>query len=44
VIFDFYRRELVADGVLRENTTQLVLTADLVDGRQIVARGRVSAK
>jgi DNA/RNA endonuclease G (NUC1) len=44
LVLDFYRADLVSAGALTPSTTQLVLTANLVDGRQIESRVVVSPK
>ena len=41
LVLHFDRDSLVADGHLTNHTTQLVLIANLSDGRQIEARGAV---
>ena len=44
VVLRFYIDELIAAGVLTPTTTELVLTADLIDGRQIEVRASVRAR
>ena len=44
MVLRFYIDELIAAGVLQATTTELVLTADLIDGRQIEVRASVRAR
>jgi DNA/RNA endonuclease G (NUC1) len=44
LIVHFNRDDLVEDGLLTVGTAQLVLYADLIDGRQVEARGEVQVR
>ncbi|MBA3467880.1 MAG: hypothetical protein H0T21_10755 [Gemmatimonadaceae bacterium] len=41
LVLHFERKDLVRSGALTESTTQLSLLANMIDGRQIEARGAV---